>query len=81
MRIREVFLALRGPLFSALAMAAVVWTAGRMFPTDSPSAAVLFAQFGIGVFIYAVLIHAFALEPYRELKDLVRERIWGRTTG
>jgi O-antigen/teichoic acid export membrane protein len=80
MHVREVFLALRGPLFSALAMAAVVWTAGRMFRSDSPPAAVLFAQFGIGVFTYAVLIRVFALEPYRELKDLVRERFRGRTT-
>jgi hypothetical protein len=61
-------------------MAALVWTAGRMFPTGWPPAAVLFADFGIGVFTYAVLIHLFALEPYRELKDLVRERLTGRTT-
>jgi O-antigen/teichoic acid export membrane protein len=81
MRFREVFLALRGPLFSAFAMAGTVWTAGRMFPAGWPPAAVLFAQFGIGVFIYAGLIHAFALEPYGEIKDLVRERIRGRSTG
>jgi O-antigen/teichoic acid export membrane protein len=81
MRFREVFLALRGPLFSALAMAALVWTAGRTFPTGWRPAAVLFAQFGIGVCTYAVLIHVFAREHYRELKDLVRERTKGRTTG
>ena len=80
MRVREVFLALQGPLFSALAMAAIVWAAGRMFQTGWPPAAVLFAQFGIGLFTYALLIHAFALEPYRELKDLLRERISGRMT-
>jgi hypothetical protein len=76
-----VFLALRGPLFSALAMAALVWAAGRTFPTGWRPAAVLFAQVGIGVCTYAVLIHAFAREPYRELKDLVREGTKGRTTG
>jgi O-antigen/teichoic acid export membrane protein len=81
MHVREVFLSLRGPLISALAMAAIVWTAGRMFLAGWPPAAVLFTQFGIGVFTYTVLIHAFALEPYRELKDLVRERVKGRPTG
>jgi hypothetical protein len=80
MRFREVVLALRGPLVSALAMAAIVWAAGKMFPAGWPSAAVLFTQVGIGVFTYTVLIHAFALEPYRELKDLVRERFRGRAT-
>jgi O-antigen/teichoic acid export membrane protein len=77
MRFREVVLALRGPLVSALAMAAIVWAAGKMFPAGWPSAAVLFARFGIGALTYVVLIHAFALEPYRELKNLVRERIRG----
>jgi hypothetical protein len=62
-------------------MAALVWAAGRMVPTGWPPAAVLFAQFGIGVVTYAVLIHAFALEPYRQLKELVRERVKGRPTG
>ena len=81
MRVQEVFLALRAPLFSALTMAAIVWTAGKTFPAGWPPSAVLFAQFGIGVLSYAVLIHAFALEPYRELKDLVRERIGGRQTS
>lgn len=78
MRVREVFAAVRGPLSAAFGMAGIVWIAGEMLPAGWPSAATLFAQFGIGVLVYVALVHMFALESYLELKDLVRERIRGR---
>ncbi|MEX0801341.1 MAG: MOP flippase family protein [Dehalococcoidia bacterium] len=80
MRIREIFHAVRGPLFSALAMAGLVWAAGTMLPEAWSPGAVLLAQFGVGVLAYGALVHLFVLKPYLELKDLVRERVRGRTT-
>jgi O-antigen/teichoic acid export membrane protein len=80
MRVREVFHAVRGPLFSALAMAGLVWVVGAALPEAWSPAAVLLAQFGVGVLAYGALIHLFVLKPYLELKDLVRERVRGRTT-
>jgi O-antigen/teichoic acid export membrane protein len=80
MRVREVFMAVRGPLSSALAMAGLVWAVGAVLPADWPPGAVLLVQFGTGVFAYAALVHLFVLKPYLELKDLVRERLRGRTT-
>jgi O-antigen/teichoic acid export membrane protein len=79
MRVRDVFAAVRGALLSAIVMAAIVWAVGRMLPAGRPPAVVLLIQTGIGAVTYGVLIHAFALQPYLELKDLVREQIRGRT--
>jgi O-antigen/teichoic acid export membrane protein len=78
MRVREVFVALRGALFSSLAMAGIVWTAGKILPASWPPGAVLLTQFGIGALSYGVLIHAFVLQPYMELRAIVSERIRGR---
>jgi O-antigen/teichoic acid export membrane protein len=81
MQVRDVFVAVRGALVSALGMAGIVWAAGSMLPPAWPPAAVLLIQFGIGALSYGVLIRAFVLQPYLELKNLVSERIQGRRTA
>lgn len=80
MRVRDEFLAVRGALSSGLGMAGIVWTAGHRFPSGWPLAVVLLAQFGIGALRYGALIHVSVLGPYVD-KDLVRERVRGRTTA
>jgi O-antigen/teichoic acid export membrane protein len=81
MRVRDVFIALRGVLLFALGMSAIVWAVGSMLPASWPPAGLLLVQVGVGAFTYCALIHVFGLAPYRELKELVRERVTGQATG
>jgi O-antigen/teichoic acid export membrane protein len=74
MRVRQVFSAVRGALLCAIAMAAVMWIAGRLLPIGLPPVVMLLSQSGVGVLVYLFLIHSFVVGSYLELRTLLLER-------
>jgi PST family polysaccharide transporter len=76
MRFREVVFALRGVFVAALVMSGGVFLLGLALPEDWPNAVRLAVEVAFGAVLYAALVAAFHVQPYRELKDIVRD--WRR---
>jgi O-antigen/teichoic acid export membrane protein len=73
LRFREVVSALRGVLVAALVMSGCVLLLGLALPESWPDSARLAAEVAFGALLYLGLTAGFRVQPYRELKDIVRD--------
>ena len=70
-----------GPGLCAVAMAGLTWGLGHGLPATWPPAARLACCLPFGVCVYAVLVHAFGLQPYRDARRILAARLGPQKNG